>query len=134
MITQVTEPGRIEVIALDEYSWRIASLEFEPANPDCVLAYVDKLAGDRFSVLMLAPKSGLHAECSSMDEAIEMVLAHVDANSSGRRHRPYRLDESRSGQPIQVEKKLSAPSVHAAAPLITGAPHRNAPAERKALR
>jgi hypothetical protein len=75
MATEVLEPAQLDVIALDDCSWRVASAELEPSDPQCVLAYVELRKGGRFSILMLAPRPGVHAECSTMDEALTLVAA-----------------------------------------------------------
>jgi hypothetical protein len=75
MVTGTMEPAPLEVLALDECSWRVASRELEPANPRCILAYVEERKGGRFSVLMLAPRPGAHAECTTMSEALAVIAA-----------------------------------------------------------
>jgi hypothetical protein len=75
MAREVLDSAQLDVIALDDCSWRVASRELEPSDPQCVLAYVELRKGGRFSILMLAPRPGVHAECSTMDEALTLIAA-----------------------------------------------------------
>ena len=74
MAEEISAPEPLTVIALGDHSWRVSDQEFDPADSHCLLAYVEE-RNRRFAVLMLAPRPGVHAECSTMEEALATIAA-----------------------------------------------------------
>jgi hypothetical protein len=63
----------LDVIALGDDSWRVSDPDLDPADPHCVLAYVER-RGDVFSILELAPRAGERA-AASMEDAVRIIAA-----------------------------------------------------------
>jgi hypothetical protein len=72
----------LDVIAFGDDSWRVSSPDLDPADPHCVLAYVER-RGDVFSILELAPRPGKWATAASMEDAVKIVAASRVRSSAG---------------------------------------------------
>lgn len=64
----------LDVIALGDDSWRVSGPDLDPADPHCVLAYVER-CGDVFSILELAPRPGERATAASLEDAVRIIAA-----------------------------------------------------------
>ena len=93
MTAQKCTSHNLEVLTLEPHSWRVSNRQNDLTDARSLLAFVEKVAEERFSIIMVAPHPGEQWECATLGEALELLAVEDrqlgSFGASGRTLKPF---------------------------------------------